>query len=167
MGDATRPTKKGSARLYDAAGNAQFNLEGHDRVVSAIAFAPDGSTLATGSADESIKLWNVSSGKEIGELEGHSRPVNSLAFLADGKWLFSVCGGRAVGGNELKLWDLASKKDVATVPAHEGPINQLALSPDGKYLATASLDKTVKVWEVAAILTARPARVRPVDRGRT
>jgi len=154
MGDATRPTKKGSARLFDRAGHPQFNLEGHDRVVSAVAFAPDGSTLATGSADESIKLWNVSSGKEIAELEGHSRPVNSLAFLADGKWLFSVCGGRAVGGNELKLWDLSSQKDVATVPAHEAPINQLALSPDGKYLATASLDKTVKVWEVAAILAA-------------
>lgn len=153
-GDATRPTKKGSARLYDAAGNPLFTLEGHDRVVSAVAFSPDGSTLATGSADESIKLWNVASGKEIGELEGHSRPVNSLAYLADGKWLFSACGGRAVGGNELKLWDLASSKDVATVPAHEAPIHQLALSPDGKYLATASLDKTVKVWEVAAILAA-------------
>src|SRR5262245_2857918 len=153
-GDATRPTKKGFARLYDAAGNLQFELEGHNRVVTAVAFSPDDSTLATASADESIKLWNIASGKEIRELEGHSRPVNSLAFLADGKWLVSVCGGRAVGGNELKLWDLASGKDVATVPAHEGPIHQLSLSDDGKYVATASLDKSVKVFEVAAILGA-------------
>src|SRR6516225_6164475 len=57
-------------------------------------------------------------------------------------------------GNELKLWDLASGKDVATVPAHDGPIHQLALSGDGKYVATASLDKSVKVFEVAAILAA-------------
>ncbi|MGE5194962.1 MAG: WD40 repeat domain-containing protein, partial [Deltaproteobacteria bacterium] len=153
-GDATRPTKKGTARVYDAAGRPLLELEGHNRIVTAVAFSPNGGTLATASADESIKLWDAQSGKEIRELEGHSRPVNSLAFLADGKWLFSVCGGRAVGGNELKLWDLASGKDVATVPAHEGPINQLALSGDGKYLATASLDKTAKVFEVAAILSA-------------
>jgi hypothetical protein len=153
-GDATRPTKKGSARIYDDAGNLQFELEGHSRAVTAVAFSPDGNTLATASADESIKLWDAATGKEIRELEGHSRPVNNVAFLADGKWLISVCGGRAVGGNELKLWDLSSGKDVATVPAHEGPIHQLALSGDGKYVATASLDKSVKVFEVAAILAA-------------
>jgi hypothetical protein len=153
-GDATRPTKKGFTRLYDAAGNLQFELEGHNRAVTAVAFSPDDSVLATASADESIKLWNTTSGKEVRELEGHSRPVNSVAFLADGKRLLSVCGGRAVGGNELKLWDLSSGKDVATVPAHEGPIHQLALSGDGKYLATSSLDKSVKVFEVTAILAA-------------
>jgi predicted dehydrogenase len=153
-GDATRPTKKGSARVYEASGHPLFELEGHNRLVTAVAFAPDGGTLATASADESIKLWDSRSGKEQRELEGHSRPVNSLAFLPDGKWLVSVCGGRAEGGNELKLWDLSSGKDVATVPAHEGPIHQLALSGDGKYLATASLDKSAKVFEVAAILGA-------------
>jgi hypothetical protein len=153
-GDATRPTRKGSARLYDSAGSPLLELTGHDRIVSAVAFAPDSGTLATGSADESIKLWDVRSGQVLRELEGHSRPVNSLAFLADGKWLVSVCGGRAEGGNELKLWDLSSGKDVATVPAHEGPIHQLALSGDGKYLATASLDKTAKVFEMSALLGA-------------
>lgn len=154
IGDANKPTKKGSALLFDAAGNLLFTLEGHDRIVSALAFSPDSQTLATGSADETIKLWNVATGKVIDDLEGHSRPVNGMAFFGDGKWLFSVCGGRAVGGNELKLWELSSGKDVATVPAHEGPVNQLALSPDGRYLATASVDKSVKVWEVAAILSA-------------
>ncbi len=153
-GDATRPTKKGTARVYDLAGNALMSLDGHDRVVSAVAFSPDDLSLATASADEMIKLWDLASGKELRELEGHSRPVNSLAFSADGKWLFSVCGGRAVGGNELKLWDVATGKDIATVPAHEALINQLALSADNKYLATASLDKTAKVWDVATILAA-------------
>ena len=160
-GDADRPTKKGSARLFDVAGNLLWVLAGHDRIVSAVAFSPDGGTLATGSADETIKLWNTASGKEIRELEGHSRPVNSLAYLPEGKWLFSVCGGRSEGGNVLKLWNLEKGKDVVTVPAHEGPINQLALSPDSRLLATASLDKSVKVWDVAAFLAAagetRPA----------
>jgi hypothetical protein len=162
-GDATRPTKKGFARVYDTAGALQFELDGHNRAVTAVAFSPDDALLATASADESIKLWNVSSGKEIRELEGHSRPVNSLAFVEDGKWLVSVCGGRAVGGNELKLWDLSSGKDVATVPAHEGPIHQLALSGDGKCIATASLDKSVKVFEMATILAAAGQGARKAD----
>ena len=153
-GDVDRPTKSGAVLVYDAAGELKFRLEGHARAVLAVAFSPDGALLATGSADESIKLWSVATGKEVRELEGHSRPVNSLAFLPGGKRLVSVSGGRAVGGNELKLWDLASGKDVATVPAHESPIQQLALSADGRNLATCSLDKTAKVWDVAAILSA-------------
>jgi hypothetical protein len=157
-GDVDRPTKSGAALVYDAAGELKFRLEGHVRAVLAVAFSPDGALLATGSADESIKLWSVATGKEVRELEGHSRPVNGLAFLSGGKRLFSVSGGRAVGGNELKLWDLASGKDVTTVPAHESPILQLALSADGRNLATCSLDKTAKVWGVAAILSAAGQR---------
>lgn len=153
-GDATRPTKKGSALVFDVAGNLKFSITEHARIVSAVAFSPDGTLLATGSADETIRLWDVATGKVVRQLEGHTRPVNSLAFAGAGKWLFSVSGGRAVGGNELKLWDVATGKDIATVPAHEGQIHQLALSPDGKLVATASLDKSAKVWPVAAIIAA-------------
>lgn len=164
-GDANRPTKKGSARVFDVEGNLRHTLEGHDRIVSAVAFSPDGALLATGSADETIKLWDVASGKEVRSLEGHTRPVNNLSFTADGKWLFSVSGGRAVGGNELKLWDVTTGKDSATVPAHEGPIYGLALSPDEALLATASLDKTAKLWEVAGILSAAGQR-KPREAGK-
>src|SRR5262249_1396310 len=93
-------------------------------------------------------------GNAMKRVEGHTRTVNSLAFAMDGRFLFSVSGGRAVDGNELKLWDVSQGKDLATVPAHEAPISHLALSPDGKSLATASYDKSVKVWDVAAILLA-------------
>jgi sugar lactone lactonase YvrE len=153
-GDADRPTKKGVVRLFDAAGNAAVVLDGHTRIVSAVAFSPDGNMLATGSSDESIKLWDPTTGKELRTLDGHARPVNSLAFSGKGKWLVSVCGGRAVGGNELKLWDVATGKDLATIPAHEARINRLALSADEKLLATASVDKTVKIWSMDAILAA-------------
>jgi hypothetical protein len=164
-GDANRPTKKGVARVFDSAGNARVVLDGHTRIVSAVAFSPDSSLLATASADESIKLWDLTTGNELRTFEGHSRPVNSLAFAGGGKWLLSVCGGRAAGGNELKLWDVAVGKDLVTIPAHEARINQLALSANEKVVATAGVDKTVKIWEMGAILAAAgKGPVKPSDK---
>ncbi|MBS0264288.1 MAG: Gfo/Idh/MocA family oxidoreductase [Planctomycetes bacterium] len=154
LGDPDRPAKKGLVRLFDSAGTPGLVLDGHTRIVSAVAFSPDGTQIATGSADESIKLWDRATGKERNSLEGHTRPVNSLAFVGGGKWLLSVSGGRAVGNNELMLWETSTGKELATIPAHDAKISQLALSPDGKFLATASVDKTAKVWDVAAILGA-------------
>ncbi|HTI52081.1 MAG TPA: Gfo/Idh/MocA family oxidoreductase, partial [Planctomycetaceae bacterium] len=162
-GDATRPTKKGAARIYDLAGNLQFTLEGHDRVVSAVAFSPDDTQVATASADETIKLWNAETGKEVRTLEGHTRPVNSLAFFPGGRWLASASGGRNVGGNEVKLWDLSTGKERLTIDAHEGPVLQIALSADGRWLASAGFDKTVKLWDAAA-LVALAAGDKPNDK---
>jgi hypothetical protein len=153
-GDVDRPTKKGTVRVFDAAGNPIAVLDGHTRIVSAVVFSPDGTRLATASADESIKLWDLATGKDVLTFDGHSRPVNSLAFAGGGKWLLSVSGGRAVGGNELKLWDVATGKDLVTIPAHDARINQLALSADERFVATASVDKTVKIWEMSSILGA-------------
>lgn len=156
-GDATRPTKKGTVRIYDAAGEPRLTIEGHDRIVSAVAFSADGSQLITASADEKIKVWNAQDGKEIRTLEGHSRPVNSLALAAAGRWLFSGSGGRNAGHNDAKAWDLATGKERATIPGHEGPVTQVAATVDGKWLATASFDRTVKLWDAAALVGDAPA----------
>lgn len=152
LGDPTRPTRKGAVRVYDQSGKPLWTGETHARSVAAVAFSPDGSQLATGSADESIKFWEASSGKELKTLAGHERPVNSLVFHPDGKWLFSSSGGRNVGGNEIKVWDVTAGKDRVTVSSHEGPVLQVALSRDGALLASASSDKTVKLWQTAALI---------------
>lgn len=151
-GDATRPTKKGAARIYDVEGQLRYLLEGHERVVSALAFSPDDSTLATGSADEMIKLWNTSDGKELRTLEGHSRPVNSLAYFPDGRTLASAGGGRNAGGNDIKLWDLGTGKVRGTISAHDGPVLNVTLTSDGRLLASSSVDKTVKLWDAIALV---------------
>ena len=153
-GDADRPTKKGSVCVFDLDGQLLHTFDGHKRIVTSVAFSPDGKLLASGSVDQSIKLWDLAAGKEIRELEGHSRPVNSLLFINGGKYLVSVCGGNAVGGNELKLWEVETGKDLATVPAHESRIQQVAVSADGRRLATVSYDKSAKVFSLPEILAA-------------
>jgi WD40 repeat protein len=119
-------------------------LRGHAEVVLCAAFAPDGKSLASGSADKTIKLWDLASGEENGTLQGHTNSVRFVAFNEDGTTLISVDTDHTI-----KLWDAASRKGIATLSGHRDTITCLALGPDGKTLASACKDGTVKLWEVA------------------
>ena len=75
-------------------------LEGHDDSVRSISFSPNGKTLASGSGDKTIKLWNLETGKEICTLKGHDKFVWSVSFSPNGKTLAS-----GSGDNTIKLWN--------------------------------------------------------------
>ena len=81
-----------------------------------VAFSPDGKTLASGSEDETIKLWDVATGKEQATLKGHTHAVCSVAFSPDGKTLASGSGDKTI-----KLWDVATGKEQATLKGHTEP----------------------------------------------
>ncbi len=81
-------------------------LSGHSDQVRSVAFSPDGKTLASGSDDKTVKLWNVADGKELRSLSGHSSIVTSVAFSPDGKTLASVSWDKTV-----KLWNVADGKE--------------------------------------------------------
>src|SRR5262245_33016273 len=70
---------------------------------NSVAFSPDGRWLASGSADNAVKLWDASSGKLVRSLEGHRDSVRSVAFSPDGRWLASGSNDDAV-----RLWDASS-----------------------------------------------------------
>jgi WD40 repeat protein len=113
--------------------------------VSSVAFSPDGKTVASGSLDDTIKMWNVATGQEINTLKGYSYPVISVAFSPDGKTLAS--GG---WDDTIKIWHVATGQEINTLKGHSSSDNSVAFSPDGKTLASGGLrDKTIKIWNVA------------------
>jgi WD40 repeat protein/tRNA A-37 threonylcarbamoyl transferase component Bud32 len=118
-------------------------LTGHSDYVPSITFSPDGRTLASGSHDKTIKLWDVHSQREIATLTGHSDIVISVAFSPDGQTLAS-----GSWDNTIKLWDVQSQGEIATLTGHSDIVYSVALSPDGRTLASGSNDYTIKLWDV-------------------
>jgi WD40 repeat protein len=90
--------KSGKVKLWDTEGKLRVSLEGHTGFVSCLAVSPDGQTLASGSFDGTIRLWDPVAGQERGVLRGQDGPVWALAFAANGKVLASL-------DVAIKLWD--------------------------------------------------------------
>ncbi len=127
-------------------------LHGHSNRVWSVAFNPqlvdddtsaDGITLASGSADRTIKLWNCKTGRCLKTLQGHSSWVWSVAFHPQGHLLASGSYDRTI-----KLWDLDAGKCVQTLDGHTAPVVSIAFSPNGEWLASSSFDTTIKLWNV-------------------
>ncbi|KYC44075.1 hypothetical protein WA1_02730 [Scytonema hofmannii PCC 7110] len=122
-----------------------YTLSEHSSPVSSVAITPNGQTLASGSHDKAIRLWNLSSGKTArSPLYGHKDPVLSIAISPNGHLLAS--GGL---DNSIKLWDLSTKENNRTLEGHVGWVTAVAISSDGKILASGSSDNTIKLWEIA------------------
>jgi WD40 repeat protein len=121
-------------------------VTGHASGVMSVAFSPDG-TLASGSADSTVRVWDVASHRQVGSpLTGHTDAVSSVAFSPDGT---SLASGSA--DSTVRVWDVASHRQVGSpLTGHTDAVSSVAFSPDGTTLASGSWDSTVRVWDVAS-----------------
>jgi WD40 repeat protein len=111
--------------------------------LSSVTFSPDGRRIAC-ARSESVKIWNVASGREALTLRGHSRAVNSIAFSPDGRQIASASFDATV-----MVWDAATGKETRTLHGHKNGVTGVAFSPDSRRIASAGWDETVKVWDAA------------------
>ncbi len=113
-----------------------------------VAISPDGQTLASGTRDNTIKLWQLSTGRELRTLKGHSGwwsvGVFSVAISPDGQTLASGSTDKTI-----KLWQVSTGREISTLTGHTRAISSVAFSPDGQTLASGSTDKTIKLWQVS------------------
>jgi WD40 repeat protein len=116
----------------------QFDI-GDD--IHGVAFSPDGKLLAVGSYDQTVTLWNTSTGEKVRTMNGNASYVHAVAFSPDGRWLIS-----GTHDNAVQVWEVATGKLVWTLAAHKGIVFSVAFSPNGRYFASAGGDNNIKLW---------------------
>jgi WD40 repeat protein/tRNA A-37 threonylcarbamoyl transferase component Bud32 len=121
-----------------------FWLRGHTRAVLSVAWSPDDRWIATGSKDNSARIWDASTGREHLTLAGHTGLVEAVAFSPSGKVLAT---GSADG--TARLWSTSSGQCLLVLTNHGGGVLSLAFSPNPKWhlVATGSGDGSARLWD--------------------
>src|SRR5207253_5574532 len=102
------------------------SFKGHTGLVFSVAFSPDGKVLATGSFDNTVKLWDFATGKELQTLKGHTSSIYGVAFSPDGSLLASGSQDKTI-----RLWNPKDGKFIKELKGHGDIVNAVIFSNDG------------------------------------
>eukprot|EP01028_Stygiella_incarcerata_P011782 TRINITY_DN685_c0_g4_i2.p1 TRINITY_DN685_c0_g4~~TRINITY_DN685_c0_g4_i2.p1 ORF type:complete len:1469 (+),score=420.73 TRINITY_DN685_c0_g4_i2:95-4501(+) len=126
--------------LYNAV-NPETEMTGHSNTVTCVEVSPCGTCLASGSMDETIRIWDTETTNLVGILRGHTSMITSLSFSPCGSYLFS-----SSGDGTLRKWDVANMEVMSVYRGHEGYVWSVHVSYDGLLVASASEDRTIRIW---------------------
>jgi WD40 repeat protein/tRNA A-37 threonylcarbamoyl transferase component Bud32 len=119
-----------------------YTYSRHHHKVTAVAWSPDGRRIASTSADRTMQVWDVGTGKLGFIYHNSSASMNAVAWSSDGHYLAAASNDKTV-----HVWDSITRNSIATYLGHIGYVTAVAWSPDRTAIASASVDRTVQVWK--------------------
>ncbi|KFY40773.1 hypothetical protein V495_05270 [Pseudogymnoascus sp. VKM F-4514 (FW-929)] len=152
--------KNGGEQLPQVRYKLKYELDGHERGISQVAFSPDGQWIASASADATIKIWEASTGNLSHELKGHLAGISTVSWSPDSLTLASGSDDKTI-----RLWDVTTGKPYPKPwKGHHNYVYSIAFSPKGNVLVSGSFDEAVFLWDVRAGRQMRslPAHSDPV-----
>jgi WD40 repeat protein len=145
-----------TARVWDITTGLEIAVfRGHESGVTSASFSSDGKYVVTGSGQPAIfgglaqgentaRVWEAATGKEIEVLRGHSLGVAYAAFSPDGKRIVTASYDKTA-----RIWDASTGEEIEVLRGHQDSVNSAAFSPDGKSIVTTSYDRTARIWDAA------------------
>ena len=119
------------------------SLMDHTWPVLSLAMSSDNQYLVSGSADCTLKIWELTTSRLIATLNGHSEPVSAVAITPDNRWIVS-----GSSDNTVKIWELSTGELISNLKGHSDSIYSVAISPDSQTIASGSWDNTIKFWDI-------------------
>jgi serine/threonine protein kinase len=132
--------------LWDLrAGTVRLSLVGPGATVTALAYAPDGKTLAVGDSNGFIQFWDTISGSAGARFQAEPQGVRALAYLSGGEVLVSA----GTGARDVKLWKVGTQEMLQVLPETQNGIVALAIDPEGALIAAGCRDGMVQIWRLS------------------
>jgi len=133
-------------------------LTGHEGWVRSVAISPDGTWAASGSDDNTVKVWDLEAGQCRATLKGDTNEVRSVAITPDGKWILSGSHDHSV-----RVWDARSGREVAKLEGHSSSVWSVVALRDNARALSGGLDQTLRLWELASGKCMKAIKCGPDD----